>query len=97
VQRLAAAGPSLNNAADRTLLRSRIDSPLAKQGGFNLPYLTCPGSQTVAKSLRPFPQFDGNPQRLWSPLGDSWYDSLHQIPEDPGDRFVPAGGDIRGL
>ncbi len=38
-ERLASFGLNLNNAADRTLLTSRIDSPLAAQRGFNkLPY-----------------------------------------------------------
>jgi hypothetical protein len=74
--RLAASGLSLNNAADRALLRSRLDSSTAAARGFNRPpYANFPLSQTVAQSLRPFPQF-GNISSQYAPLGASWYDSL---------------------
>ena len=74
---LSANGLSLNNAADRTLLTSRIDSAVAAQRGFNrLPYAGFPGSATVAQSLRPFPQFNATLNPRWAPLGSSWYDSL---------------------
>ncbi len=75
--RLRSFGLDLNSAADRTLLTSRIDSPLAAQRGFgNLPYPGFPGSATVAQSIRPFPQFTGTLNPRWAPLGSSWYDSL---------------------
>lgn len=75
--RLRAFGLDLNNAADRTLLTSRIDSTLASQRGFNrLPYPGFPASATVAQSLRPFPQFNATLNPRWAPLGNSWYDSL---------------------
>ena len=62
-ERLRSFGLDLNNAADRTLLTSRLDSPLAAARGFNkLPYAGYSGANTVAQSLRPFPQF-GNDQR----------------------------------
>jgi hypothetical protein len=74
-QRLAAAGLNLNNASDRSLLTSRLSSPLAQAAGFKAPYATFPLAQTVAQSLRPYPQFLSIPI-LWSPLGSSWYDAL---------------------
>jgi hypothetical protein len=75
-ERLRSFGLSLDSAADRTLLTSRIDSPLAAARGFgNLPYAGYSGGNTVAQSLRPFPQF-GNIASLGVPLGASKYDSL---------------------
>ena len=75
-ERLAAFGLSMANAADRALLRSRLNSPTAAGRGFNRPpYPGFPLSQTVAQSLRPFPQF-GDIPALYSPLGASWYDGL---------------------
>jgi len=75
-QRLAAFGLDIHNAADRSLLTSQISSTLAAQRGFNkLPYPAFPAGQTVAQSLRPFPQF-GTLGSRWSPLGNNWYDSL---------------------
>jgi len=58
-------GIDINNAADRTLLTSRIDSALAAQRGFRAPYVGYPASASVAQTLRPFPQFTG----FWSKLG----------------------------
>ena len=73
---IARAGLNIANAADRSLLISRLDSSLAKQRGFNvLPYAGYSAGNTVAQSLRPFPQF-GNIQSRFSPLGNTWYDSL---------------------
>jgi hypothetical protein len=72
---LSRYGIDVNNAADRTLLTSRIDSTLAAQRGFKVPYVGYPGSASVAQTLRPFPQFTGfGPS--WAPLGNGWYDSL---------------------
>jgi hypothetical protein len=49
---------------------------VAAQRGFNTPpYPGFPTSQTVAQSLRPFPQF-GNIATMWAPLGNTWYDAL---------------------
>jgi hypothetical protein len=68
-------GIDVNNAADRTLLTSRIDSALAAQRGFKAPYAGYPGSASVAQTIRPYPQFTGfGPS--WAPLGNGWYDSL---------------------
>ncbi len=74
--RLAALGIDLNNAADRTLLTSRIDSTTAAARGFKAPYAGFPGSATVMQSLRPFPQFNDRLGVRWAPLGNNWYDSL---------------------
>jgi hypothetical protein len=77
VERIAAAGLSLDNAADRALLAAPMNSATAVQRGFStrLPYSGFPVGSTVAQSLRPFPQFS-SVQTLWSPLGKTWYDSL---------------------
>src|SRR5262245_26802892 len=74
--KLQAIGIDLNSAADRQLLTSRIDSPLAQARGFSAPYAGFPGSATVAQSLRPFPQFNDRLGVRWAPLGNNWYDSL---------------------
>jgi hypothetical protein len=74
--RLKAYGLDINNAADRTLLISFLNSPTAAARGFNRPpYPGFPLTQTVAQSLRPFPQFT-TIANAWAPLGNSWYDSL---------------------
>jgi hypothetical protein len=75
-ERLKSFGLDINNANDRTLLTSRLDSSLAASRGFNkLPYAGYSGANTVAQSLRPFPQF-GNIDALGVPFGISHYDSL---------------------
>lgn len=75
LQRLKAFGLDPANAQDRTLLTSRLDSPLAQARGLGAPYPGYPLSATVAQSLRPFPQF-GTVGSTWAPLGNNWYDSL---------------------
>jgi hypothetical protein len=75
--RFGELGLDLNNAADRTLLTSRIDSPLAAARGFRAPYAGYPGSATVAQTLRPYPQFNDGLAVRWAPLGNTWYDALH--------------------
>jgi hypothetical protein len=68
---------NVNNAADRSLLTSLINSPTAIQRGFGNPaYPGFPVTQTVEQSLRPHPQWGGVPPFIGPPLGDSWYDSL---------------------
>jgi hypothetical protein len=75
-ERLAAFGLDIRNPADRTLLTSQIGSATAAARGFNrLPYTGYPTGQTVAQSLRPYPQF-GTLGARWAPLGNNWYDSL---------------------
>lgn len=73
--RIRSFGLNIANADDRTLLTSRLDSPLAIQRGFKAPYSGFPLASTVAQSLRPFPQFTGIGS-VWAPLGSNWYDSL---------------------
>ncbi len=76
IERLRSFGLDINNAADRTLLTSRLDSALAASRGFNkVPYATYSRANTVAQSLRPYPQFGGLGVR-WAPLGNTWYDSM---------------------
>jgi hypothetical protein len=75
-ERLQQVGLNRANTADLQVLTSRIDSPLAASRGFRKPYASFPNSATVAQSLRPYPQFNSNLQPRWSPLGNSWYDSL---------------------
>jgi hypothetical protein len=75
-ERLALYGLNIANLTDRTLLTSRLDSPAAASRGFNkLPYASYAASNTVAQSLRPYPQF-GTLGARWAPLGKVWYDSL---------------------
>jgi len=74
-ERIAAYGLNINDATDRTLLTSRIDSAQVAARGFRLPYVGFPGSQTLAQALRPFPQFTGIGS-MWAPIGSNWYDSL---------------------
>jgi len=74
-ERLAAFGFDVNNAADRTVLTSQLGSAAATARGVKIPYAGYPLSNTVAQSLRPFPQFTSI-TCLWCPLGKTWYDSL---------------------
>jgi hypothetical protein len=75
-ERMASFGLNINNAADQALLTSALNSATAKNRGFSTPpYATFPLTNTVAQSLRPFPQFTTITYR-WAPLGRTWYDSL---------------------
>ena len=84
---LAANGLSLNNPADVAMLAAPIGSPAAGRFRNKLPFPGFPLNQTVAQSLRPFPQFNTNcspspgqpasgPCPISAPLGDTWYNSL---------------------
>jgi hypothetical protein len=65
-----------SQAADRQLLRSTLNSAVARQRGFSAtPYASFPLTQTVAQSLRPFPQY-GDILYRWAPLGKTWYDGV---------------------
>ncbi|MBV9507980.1 MAG: TonB-dependent receptor [Acidobacteriia bacterium] len=75
-QILSQYGLSLNNAGDRTLLASPVNSSVAASRGFGLPYPGFPASATVAQSLRPFPQYGNISNWHWVPDGDTWYESL---------------------
>jgi hypothetical protein len=73
---LAANDLDITVAADRQLLTSTLNSSLAAQNGFSRPpYAGFPLTQTVAQSLRPFPQF-GDITYRWAPLGNTWYDAF---------------------
>jgi hypothetical protein len=72
---LAARGINLNNPADVTLLTDALNNPAVVARGFGSPYPGFPVNQTLAQSLRPFPQFT-TINDLWSPLGGTWYNSL---------------------
>jgi len=66
-------GIDVNNAADRTLLTSRIDSSaLAAQRGFKAPYVGYPGSASVAQTLRPYPPIHWIRAELGNPWGNGW-------------------------
>lgn len=73
--RLRAFGFDIRNAAHRSLLTSRMDSPQVIAAGFKAPYPGFPMASTLAQSLRPYPQFGGL-GTMWAPLGNNWYDSL---------------------
>ncbi|HEY6340032.1 MAG TPA: carboxypeptidase regulatory-like domain-containing protein [Bryobacteraceae bacterium] len=75
-QTLASYGLNLSSAANRTLLASPISSPLAIAAGFGLPYQGFPTGNTVAQTLRPFPQYGNISNWHWVPDGDTWYESL---------------------
>jgi hypothetical protein len=75
---LAAHGLNLSNPAIPTLLSTPLGSvPAATLAQYNLgvPYAGFSPNNTVAQSLRPFPQF-GNIPVSGDPLGKTWYDSL---------------------
>jgi hypothetical protein len=75
---LAAHGMSLSNAAIPTLLSTSLGSvsaATAAQYNLTVPYTGFSKSQTVAQSLRPFPQFGFIPVS-GDPLGKTWYDAL---------------------
>jgi hypothetical protein len=74
-QRLAAYGLDIHSQTDQTLLLSPLSSPLAIARGFKPPYAGFSMANTVAQSLRPFPQFGVIPV-AGDPKGKTWYDSL---------------------
>jgi hypothetical protein len=74
-QRVSSFGLNVNNAADRTLLTSPVNSAAVKAAGFTAPYAGWPTTLTLAQALRPFPQF-GNIPAVGAPVGNSWYDAL---------------------
>ena len=74
-QRIAQFGLNINNPTDLALLTSKLSSPAAIAAGFKAPYAGFSTGNTVAQSLRPFPQF-GSVGEIWAPLGNSWYDAL---------------------
>lgn len=75
-QLLASYGLSLSNPADLAILTAPLNSPAAGRFQNRAPFTGFQLTQTVAQSLRPFPQFNSGLAAIWSPLGKSWYDSL---------------------
>ncbi len=67
-------GLDITNAADRAILSAQVGQAAAKQFQGKIPYAGFSLANSVAQSLRPFPQF-GNLQGA-GPLGKTWYDSL---------------------
>ncbi len=74
-ERIKAAGLDINSPDDVRLLTSPLSSASAVARGFRPPFSGYPLGQTLAQSLRPFPQF-GNIPVIGSPVGNTWYDSL---------------------
>ena len=74
-ERLSAFGLDVNNAGDRTLLTSAMNTAAVVARGFKAPYAGFPSNQTLAQALRPFPQFTTLPV-YWNPMGKTWYDAL---------------------
>src|SRR5262249_36145746 len=64
------------NATDRSLLTSTFASGQPQARGFKLPYPAFPTTSTLEQALRPFPQFSSTLTPMYSPVGNSWYDSL---------------------
>ncbi len=74
-----------------SLLQARIDSPAAAAAGFRKPFASFPDTQTVAQSLRPFPQYF-DVTELNAGVGRSWYDSLQtKVERRFGDMQMMAG------
>ncbi len=58
-----------------SLLGQRIDSPAAVAAGIRAPFASFPAGQSVAQSLRAFPQYL-SVSSLFAGYGRSWYDAL---------------------
>jgi hypothetical protein len=71
----SAYGLDWSNPADRAILASPVNSAAASRFQNRIPYVGFPTTQTVAQSLRPFPQFTGLAP-TGAPLGSTWYDAL---------------------
>jgi len=74
-QRLQSFGLNINNSADVALLNLQLNNPAVIARGFGIAYPGFSTSNTLAQSLRPFPQF-GNITATGAPIGNTWYDSL---------------------
>ncbi len=68
-------GLDWSSAADRTILAAQVNSAAAARFRNVIPYGGFPTTQTVAQSLRPFPQFT-TLAVTGAPLGNTWYDAL---------------------
>jgi hypothetical protein len=56
-------------------LSARIDSPAAAGAGIRAPFASFPAGQSVAQSLRPYPQYL-SVSSLFAGWGKSWYDAM---------------------
>lgn len=73
---LSAVGLNISSASTQQLLTSSLSSSIAASMGFNhAPYPGFPLNQSVAQSLRPYPQFT-TLNAYWDPLGDTWYNAM---------------------
>ena len=72
---LSQYGLNLNNPADIATLLSPLNTAGAGKFQNKLPFAGFPAGQTVAQSLRPFPQFT-TIGIVNAPLGGSWYNGL---------------------
>jgi len=72
---LSQYGLDWSNPADRAILSAPLNSAAAGRFQNKVPYAGFPTTQTVAQSLRPFPQFTSL-TATGAPLGKTWYDSL---------------------
>jgi hypothetical protein len=72
---LSQYGLNLNNPADLITLLSPLNSAAAGRFQNKIPFAGFPLGQSVAQSLRPFPQFT-TISLVNAPLGDSWYNGL---------------------
>ena len=75
IEALKAKGFDITNAADRSILNSPWNSTAAQARGIKAPYAGYPTGQTVAQTLRPYPQF-GNLGATGQQRANSWYDAL---------------------
>jgi carboxypeptidase family protein len=76
LSRIAAVGLNINNPTDVALLQQPLNSAAVVARGLNVsPYAGFPQTQSLAQSLRPFPQFT-TINTYWDPLGDTWYNAL---------------------
>ncbi|HEY7337910.1 MAG TPA: TonB-dependent receptor [Bryobacteraceae bacterium] len=73
---LSQYGLNLSNPADLATLIAPLSSAAAGRFQNKVPFAGFPLSQTVAQSLRPFPQFNSGLSVLSAPLGRIQYDSL---------------------
>lgn len=72
---LSVYGLDWSSQADRTILSSAVSSVNAGRFQGRIPFAGFSQAQTVAQSLRPFPQFTGL-AATGAPLGNTWYDAL---------------------
>ena len=73
---LSANGLNLNNPADLATLVAPLNSAAAGRFQNKIPFTGFPATQTVAQSLRPFPQFNSGLGVLSAPLGSIQYNAL---------------------